>query len=129
MRYPGINQIPKSILNLESMDIETDNIIAKLFLEDIKYIWKQLKLTQKYKSIWLFSFLLKRLKKDIAITDYCCTWNHLTVCKQTSSNSFKNCLQTIHLRIIYIYIYIYIYVCVCVCVCVYIYIYIYINKI
>ena len=29
------------------MNIET-NIIVNLYLEDIKYIWKQLELTQKY---------------------------------------------------------------------------------
>ena len=34
MQHPGIIQVPR----VESMDIGTDNIIANLSLEDIKYI-------------------------------------------------------------------------------------------
>ena len=46
------------------------------------------------------------------------TWNNLTVCKQMSSDSFKNVILKL-----FIYI-----SCMCVCVCIYMYIYIYIKD-
>ena len=41
------------------MDIETDSIIANHTQEDIKYMWKQLKVTQKYKYDSLFFIVIE----------------------------------------------------------------------
>ena len=52
--------------SVESMDSDTDCIVASLNLEGITYNYN--------------------------------TWNHLAMCKQMSSISFKCCLQMIHLK-------------------------------
>ena len=57
---------------------------------------KQMNSIKYHRNIWWIELLMLDWN----------TWNHLTVCKQIISGSFKNCYrQTFRLQIIYIYIY------------------------